>query len=144
MKTHRHQRGFLTAKNLLLVLLLVVCIPLGVKVGTAYSENTFVEAALKNAGQLEPPLSEMTKTQIKSKIQSVFGLNNIRGAPVESIEVFRQRNDVFVNVNYEVRETLFLNIDIVMSFENQLDLENPETCCKPTKTVKKKADEQAP
>ena len=141
MKTHRYQRGFLTAKNTLLVLLLVFFVPFAVKVGTAYSENTFVQAALVNAGQLDPPLSELTKKQIKSKIQSVFSLNNIRGAPVQSIEVVKQRKDTFVNVNYEVREPLYFNIELVMTFENQLDLDNPEDCCKPKIAIKKKADE---
>ncbi|TQV84051.1 DUF4845 domain-containing protein [Exilibacterium tricleocarpae] len=137
MKTQRHQRGFLTAKNALLFLLLFLFIPFAVKVGTAYSENTFVEAALKNAGALEPPLIEMTKSQIKSKINSVFGLNNIRGAPVDAIEVVKNRDDVFVNVNYEVRENLFFNIDLVMTFENQLDLDKPELCCEPKKSKQK-------
>lgn len=131
MKVSRRQRGFVTPKNTLLVLLLVFFIPFAIKVGNAYFNNTFVEAALVSASQLDPPLGEMTKKQIKSKIRSVFNLNNVRGAPAESIEVVRVKRDMFVNVNYEVREPLFFNIDLVMKFDNQLDLSDPEACCKP-------------
>ena len=138
MKTGSKQRGFLTIKNLIIVLMFGFFLTCGFKILPAYFDNRFIVAALKSVGESDPPLHERSASEIKSALQSTLTLNNIRGDVLKNIEVVRDKGKVFVNIDYEVRQNLFSNLDVVMVFENQLDSSRPDLCCERLHTVSKK------
>lgn len=96
----------------------------------AYYDNTLVADALKSVGS-SPDVQSMSREQVVGKLQSYFDLNGVRGEPTKSIKVIRRSEGLVVNIDYEVRENIFGNVDVVMRFDNQLDTANPEACCKP-------------
>ncbi|MEJ2420063.1 MAG: DUF4845 domain-containing protein [Exilibacterium sp.] len=126
MNTGVNERGFLSLKVLLILVIAGCFFTFGFITVPTYLDNRFVESALKTAGEMEPSLHKLSKSEIKGRIQKVFTLNNVRGEPSEAIEVVRLKEKTFVNVNYAVRKNLFRNLDVIMTFENQLDSSRPD------------------
>ncbi len=142
MNTGVNERGFLSLKVLLMLVIAGCFFTFGFITVPTYLDNRFVESALKTAGEMEPSLHKLSKSEIKGRIQKVFTLNNVRGEPSEAIEVVRLKEKTFVNVNYAVRKNLFRNLDVIMTFENQLDSSRPDLCCKPVKIPEKNQSER--
>lgn len=138
----RSQSG-ISSLNLMIVLLVagffMMC---AFKLVPAYAENMYVVDALKALGDGAKPVGQMSKKEIKSTLQRHYMLNNVRTEGPNNIDVERTRDGLLVNINYEVRTTLIdaINLDVVVSFENQLDSTDIDSCCEPTKPVTKKND----
>ena len=132
------ERGFLTLKTLLMLLVLGFFLMCGFKIGPAYLDNRFVEAALKSAGDNEPPLHKMSIREARNKIDKLLAMNNVRGKPSEMVEIEPDKDRIYVNIDYDVRMNMFYNLDVIISFKNQLDSARPDLCCTPTKTFEEK------
>lgn len=102
------------------------------RLGPAYLDDRFVSGALKSMGTSEPDLAALSNGEIRSKLVKAFNLNNIRGEVTKHIEIKRGDGKVLVNINYEKRIHMFMNIDVVLTFANQLDSSRPGECCKPS------------
>tara|TARA_B100000809_G_scaffold66641_1_gene63448 strand:- start:4294 stop:4731 length:438 start_codon:yes stop_codon:yes gene_type:complete len=134
------QRGMSVFNFLIVMMVAGFFMMFAFKVVPYYAENMYVVEALKTVGESAKPVSEMNKREIKTIIQRHYMLNNVRAEGPNNIDVDRSRDGLLVNINYEVRVPFLevLNLDLVMSFENQLDSSDVEACCKPTKPVVKK------
>ena len=95
----------------------------------AYGENRYIQSALRSlpAGD---DLEEMSNGAIRKKMLSFYMVNNVRSEGAKQIAIDRSSNKLTVNVDYEVRVPLFYNIEVVMSFANQVDSSRPNECCK--------------
>lgn len=98
------------------------------RVGPAYLSNRYVIAALENLGQ-EPELNELSRTEIQSKLRSFIIINGLRQEEAGSFKIVKEAGRTLVNSVYEKRVHLLHNIDVVMTFKNQLDSSNVEACC---------------
>jgi hypothetical protein len=58
-------------------------------------------------------------------------VNNVRSDGPQNIVIDRRSKTLLVSIDYENRVNLFWNIDVITSFQNHLDGERPELCCKP-------------
>jgi hypothetical protein len=134
------QRGMSIFNFLIVMMVAGFFMMFAFKVVPYYAENMYVVEALKAVGDSAKPVGEMNKREIKRIIQRHYMLNNVRSEGPNNIDVDRSRDGLLVNINYEVRVPFLevLNLDLVMSFENQLDSSDVEACCKPTKPVVKK------
>lgn len=139
-KNNYLQRGMSTLTFLVVMMVAGFFMMFAFKVVPSYAENMYVVEALKAVGDSVKPVGEMNKREIKKIIQRHYMLNNVRSEGPMNIDVDRSRDGLLVNINYEVRVPFLevLNLDLVMSFENQLDSTDVEACCKPTKPVVKK------
>ena len=96
-----------------------------------YAENVYVQNALKSLAEPGMKVSEMSDSEIKKKLSNFYSVNNVRSAGAQNIVIDRKANSIIVKIDYEARSNLFYNIDIVMSFQNHLDGDQPNLCCKP-------------
>lgn len=100
------------------------------KMGPAYIDAHFVEEGLlsltDNSG-----LREMSNTEIKRELDRFFTINNVRGEPTKAVKIIRGADSTLVSINYELRQPLFHNVDVVMKFDKQLNTAKPELCCEP-------------
>ncbi len=99
------------------------------KILPIYMSNMAIRSTLKSLGE-NSSFAQMSKGDIVKKLQKDFNLNGINGAPPKSIKVRRRADGWLVNVDYEERVDFIGNIDVVLSFENQLNQAKPEDCCK--------------
>ncbi|WP_444917775.1 DUF4845 domain-containing protein [Microbulbifer sp. JMSA003] len=98
------------------------------KMAPAYVDARYVNEGLKTLGQ-NPNLEDMTTGQIKKELGRFFLINNVRGEPTKSVQVVRGAKGSVVSINYELRQPLIYNVDVVMKFNKQLDTAKPELCC---------------
>lgn len=134
------QRGMSSLSLMTILLVAGFFMMCAFKLVPAYAENMYVVDALKSLGDGVKPVGEMSKKEIKSTLQRHYMLNNVRSEGPNNIDVERTRDGLLVNINYEVRTVLIdaINLDVVVRFENQLDSNDVESCCKPTKPVNQK------
>ena len=124
------QKGLSAFGWLVVIFLFGIALTIAYAMIPAYYDNTLVADGLKSIGS-SPDVKTMSREQAIGKLQSYFDLNGVRGEPTKSIKVVRRSEGILVNIDYEVRENIFGNVDVVMRFENQLDTSNPDACCKP-------------
>ena len=125
MPSGHHQKG-LSAFGLLVVLFILgVVFTIGIKLFTPYWEHKTVEEVLENVVSDPQELSKPVR-EIRSDIHKRLSINQIRIPDErESIDVVDDRGTIRINVDYEVRVKMFLNIDAVLSFKNHYEGTRP-------------------
>ena len=61
----------------------------------------------------------MSRKQIETHFKKQFRINSFRTPIKEVMSIERDREQTLVNVNYEIREHLFYNVDVVLVFSDQ-------------------------
>ncbi|WNZ55059.1 DUF4845 domain-containing protein [Microbulbifer sp. MKSA007] len=124
----QQQRGMSYWGWLLIIAMLGFALTCVSKMAPAYVDARYVNEGLKTLGQ-NPNLEDMTTGQIKKELSRFFLVNNVRGEPTKSVQVVRGAKGSVVSINYELRQPLIYNVDVVMKFNKQLDTAKPELCC---------------
>lgn len=131
MKVAKLQRGVSMPVLVLILVLIGFFLMVAFKVVPVYVENRYIVAALNTLGEDAQEIQSMTTREIRTKLQRIYSVNNIRSEGSKQIDIDKESDRVLVRVDYETRVPLFLNIDLVMSFENELDSSRPDQCCDP-------------
>lgn len=100
------------------------------KMVPAYADAWYVEKGLRSLAD-QPNLRDMGQGEIRRELDRYFTINNVRGTPTQAVNVIRGADGLLVSIDYELREPLFLNIDVVMKFNKQLNTARADLCCKP-------------
>lgn len=126
--TIKKQRGF-TALQIVIGLaaigFILTCV---LKILPVYMDDMMVKSTLKQLGETSG-FPEMSKDQIVSRLKSQFDLNGVRGAPLQNIKIYRRTDGWLINIDYEERIPFWGNLDVIISFQNQLNAAKPEDCC---------------
>lgn len=125
------QRGLSSLSWLLLIAVTGFFMMCAFKLIPHYAENIYIADGLKTLGQGEKPVADMSKREIKKTLDRFYMMNNVRSEGSKNLDLDRTKKGLLVNVNYEVRVPLFANVDVLLTFENQLDSSDPSACCKP-------------
>ncbi|WP_250462923.1 DUF4845 domain-containing protein [Microbulbifer litoralis] len=100
------------------------------KMGPAYIDAYYVDEGLRTLSE-NPGLRDMSRGEIKKELDRFFLINNVRGQPTESVQIIRGADSMLVSVDYELRQPLFYNVDVIMKFNKQLNTAKVELCCEP-------------
>jgi len=130
-KSLQQQRGLTMISWVLVLAILAFCGMFAFRVVPMYAENVYVVNALKSLSEPGTKVSEMSDSEIKKKLQNFYIVNNVRSEGPQNIVIDRKSKALLVKIDYESRANLFYNIDIVTRFENHLDGDQPNLCCKP-------------
>ncbi len=120
MNLASRQGGWTTNQMIFWALLLAFFLSALLKLGPVYMDNYIgVRGVLNSLAKND--LSDYTKTKLKEKIRSYSLVNNLRGSAAQSFKIEKYKDEGFiVTANYEVRVNMWGNLDVVMSFENEL------------------------
>ncbi len=120
MSGPRRQRGMALAQ--LMILILIVGGTATVAIRTIphyidfYTMVSVVEALPENQVHV------MSKQKIRDSLQKRFKINNIREFDLNKIvAIERKRGATALTLEYEIREHLFYNVDVVLSFTKRFD-----------------------
>ncbi len=115
----------------------------GYKTIPAYYDDFLIRKALKSlVDKGTGEVSELSKTQAQRELSNFYMMNNISGPKTKALRVKRFKEKTIYDISYEVREHLFGNIEIVLTFENQLDTSKPFECCEKQVEFKKFSEEK--
>lgn len=97
----------------------------------AFIDDRFVKASLKSLTSGSMSIVGKSTRTVRDNLDKQFGMNNVRTAAVDpkNWEIERIDDHYIVTIDYEVRNNLVSNIDVVMHFRHRLDTRNPELCC---------------
>lgn len=139
LKSIKRQRGLGILQWLVIIIVVVVVGKFAFTVVPIYTENMYVQSALKSLDSSVEKLENMTDAEIKKKLTNFYLINNVRSeGPTKNIKIEREAERVVVTIDYEARDEYLFNIDIIMSFQNHLDSSRPGQCCKPPATLQTK------
>lgn len=124
MKFPRDQKGLGAIGWLFLILLFGGFLTIGAKLFPHYLDYNTMAGVLESIAKIDGMASRRAP-DIRDVIAKRFNLNNIRDFPIdENIEIKRSQNGVEIIMAYEVRVPLVSNIDLVASFDKQVELRN--------------------
>ena len=106
---------------LVMVLFFGSLLTLVIKVGPAYMDDLTIQEALEGLDGTEG-LSRMGPAQVRTLINKRLSVNNVRGFDAKNISVDKDGDLVVINVDYEVRNNLFSNVDTVVHFKHQYEM----------------------
>ena len=129
-KSLHQQRGLTLISWVFVAAILAFCGMFAFAVVPMYAENRYVEQALKTLAEPGEHVTEMSDAEIKKKIQNFYLVNNVRSDGPQNIIIDRKSKNLLIKVDYEIRTNLFWNIDVITSFQNHLDGDHPNLCCK--------------
>ena len=133
-KSLQSQQGLTLISWIFILIIVAFCGLFAFRVVPMYSENVYVVNALKSLAQPGMAVSEMSDSEIKKKLMDYYMVNNVRSEGPQNIAINRKSKSILVSIDYENRANLFGNIDVVMRFQNHLDGDQPNLCCKPLAT----------
>lgn len=132
MQTLKRQRGISMPLLVLIIAIGGFFLLCAFRLVPVYVENRYVVAALNSLADDPEQLHSMSAGQIRQTLQRFYQINNVNSpGPTQNINVDKRSANTVVNINYETRVPLLWNIDLLVSFENQLDSARPQACCRP-------------
>jgi len=121
MDKWHHQKG-MTAIGWLLVLGLIAFFTLiTLRLIPGYLEFAKVTSVLESL-QDEPGITRKPKTEISKMITKRFDVNDIYKVNPKLVKIEKGKDGLKVSIHYERREHLLGNIDVVTTFEKQVEV----------------------
>lgn len=117
--------GRQTGASALVIMIVVLffggLLTLVIKLGPAYLDDITIQEALESLEGTEN-LSSLTQAEVRSLIDKRLSVNNVRGFDAKNISVEKNGDLVLINVDYEVRNNLFRNVDTVIHFQHEYEM----------------------
>ncbi len=111
-----------TALSFLLLLVIIGFFALLViRLLPVYLENYNVTSALKSV-QNEALMESLSNAEIKTRLLRRFEINDVTHVEHQDIRIETEANKRKIIVAYEVREPFLGNVDLVVSFDEQVEI----------------------
>lgn len=121
MQLKNKQKG-LTGISIMAILLVIAFSALiFLKVMPIYVDS-FIVGDIVSSLKEERGLGEKSNGDISSMILKRLDVNSVSDVTKEHIFIEKLKNDVYVDVEYEVRKQMFGNLDIVVSFKKSVEV----------------------
>lgn len=121
MNIRHHQKG-MTAIGWLLVLALIAFFTLiTLRLVPLYLEFGKVASVMESL-QNEPGVTNMSRTEIVTLVTRRFDVNDVRDVNPKMIKVSKDKGILTVSIDYERREHLVANVDVVATFDKKVEV----------------------
>lgn len=118
---NKHQRGLSLIGFLLLLAAALFVTYIGMKLVPIYLNYYSVVSAMKGVAE-EPGISEMSPARVRDLLFRRLSVNYVSAVKPEHVQIERSASRELV-VEYEVREAMIGNIDVVVKFSRVQNLE---------------------
>lgn len=124
MNTRYLQQGMGMGQIMLLLMVIGFGATVAVNVVPVYIDNNTVASALQSIqeGYAGRDINDISDADIQRKLSSYFQVNMVSKEIEQSTYVAREKDEVKLVADYEIRKHLMGNIDLVMVFENEVIL----------------------
>ena len=114
----KNQQGGWTVLGLLTFLLVAGSfVFVGFKLAPAYSDHETLKSVMRGM-QLDEGLLSRSNREIRLHAIKTMRVNNMQ-LPEDYLKITRDKGDVILDVNYEVRIPMFYNIEALVVFKEQ-------------------------
>lgn len=115
----RQQRGFSKLGLVSMLVVLVSVLTFGLKVLPVYIDHNFVRGVAETLVE-SGRTNTMTQAEVREEIAASMRVNNVRDFDLNSITTTRSNGANTISISYERRIPLVANIDVVVSFDDQI------------------------
>ena len=117
-----HRQNGMTAIGWMLMLGLIAFFTLiTLRLVPLYLEYAKVVTALESLED-EPGITRKTKSEIIKMLQKRFEVNDIETVSAKQVHIKKDKGILTVSIDYERREHLISNIDIVATFDKKIEV----------------------
>ena len=118
----KKQRGMTGIGWLTVIFLICFFAFVGITLFPVYMENFSIKSIVEDVKK-EPNVNKKSTGEVRTMINKRLTINGIRGLKKEHITIKKFAGVLSVKIEYEVRKPLFGNLDVVMSFKDELEME---------------------
>jgi hypothetical protein len=104
------------------IALIALAATITVKLAPHYMQFLTVKSVMNDLLE-DPDAGDLGRRGILQQIDRKLYINNVRTVGMERFKFTRQKRVEELSVDYEVREHLFGNLDAVLSFSHQIQLD---------------------
>jgi hypothetical protein len=121
LRTKSRQNGMTGLGWLTVLFLIGFFAMLTFKLAPTYLENYSVKTVLKSLEE-EPLITQQSKKEIRNMISSRLITNGVRDVKNDMIEISKKPGVLNVTIDYFVRKSMVGNIDVIMTFKEEIEL----------------------
>ena len=119
MRNYKVRQGGWSFSGLLVMLVVAgIFVGVGFKLVPAYTDHQTLKSIMLSTVS-DRSLISRSKREIQNGIRKKMGINNMRDIPKEYLKITKEKGEVFLDVDYEVRIPIFANVDAMVSFKEQ-------------------------
>jgi hypothetical protein len=124
MKQHyfRKQKGLSGIGWLLVISMVTTLLLAAIRIGPIYMENATVKAALRSLKE-KADIQDDSAAEIATMLQRRLDINNVKDIGRDNIVIKKDPSSLLVAISYEVRKPLMGNLEIVATFDEELELQ---------------------
>lgn len=115
------QKGMTLTGWMTVIALILFFALLGMKIAPIYLENLTVKDVLKTLKE-EPLITQKTSGQVKNMVMQRLNINSVYDLKGEDVTVKKSPGVMTVDITYTVQKKLVGNMDILVSFSDQVEL----------------------
>ncbi len=123
MRTAQKQQGMTAISILLLLIVGGFFALLVMKLGPIYLENYKVKTVLANV-ESQANLASLSFPKIRSAVSKRLYINEVRRLDDKDIKIKRVGQVIKISVDYEVREKVLANVEVLVSFQESAELKS--------------------
>lgn len=121
MKSIHRQRGMTPIGWVLVFLLIAFFALIALKLVPIYLQSFSVGSVISDLKN-EPGIGAMTSREITSIVQKRLDVNMVTSVSADDIYVDKLGDKMTISADYEVRESMLGNVDIVVSFNKSVEV----------------------
>ena len=121
MKSIHKQRGLGYIGWLFVIAGISLAAILGLKIIPPYAQNATIVGIIESVKD-EPDISKKSRRAIRSMIEKRFDINMISGVSSKDVKITKKDGTVTATLDYQIQEPLFHNIEVLITFSDQIEL----------------------
>lgn len=121
---HNKQSGMTYMGVLLLLIVFAFFAVVLVRIVPLYLENFKVQSVLKALHE-DQETAKLPAAEIEERLLTRLDINDVEHVGKDHIKISRDKGKLVVTVNYEARVPLFVNLDLVAKFNDDMELVVP-------------------
>jgi len=121
MNRWHHQKGMTAIGWMLMLGLIAFFTLITLRLVPLYLEFAKVTSVLESL-QNEPGITRKTRSEIIKMVRKRFDINDVYNVDPKLVKVSKNDGVLKVSISYERREHLLSNIDVVASFDKQVEV----------------------
>ena len=112
------QRGISLIGWMVIILIAVVLGTAAFRMIPAYLEYNTISTAIRNLLQ-DSKVSMMSIPEVRESLNKRFTINQVTAIKIDDLVITKEGGIFKVAIDYEVREPMFYNVSIVMTFKEE-------------------------
>jgi hypothetical protein len=126
MKTRFSQQGLSMTGWMAVLFVVAIFVTCAVKIMPLYLDAWTARTAIENVVAKQREKTESIRA-IRSAISRQFIANRVEVVKIKKVKINKTKGKIVIDANYEKREPLFYNIDVVVKFDDLVFEITPNT-----------------